>query len=244
MGRENSAQRQAILAAAITVFAERGRRGATIRLVGRRAGVNSALIYYYFENKETLFAEAIRHVLRGFLEHLGAWRQAFRGARDRLAWLVDGLFDYYSAHPDRMRLMAVVLTLQPELLGRTLNKFLPGRVLIPLEVLAEGVRRGELRPAHPLECWWSILSLCLFSLLFQPVLRQFRPPGLAVPPAGLAARREQILDLLERGLARPRSPAAARRKRSSPRNGTPAPDTGRTSGPRAKQLVQPEGERL
>ena len=218
MARENSAQRQAILAAAIPVFAEHGPRDATIRLVGRRAGVNSALIYYYFENKNNLFAEVIRHVLRGFLEHLGARRQAFRGARARLAWLVDGIFDYYSAYPERMRLVAVVLALHPELLSRTLNEFLPGRVLIPLDVLAEGVRRGELRPAHPLEYWWSILSLCFFGLLLQPVMQQLRPRGVPVPPAGLAARREQIIAVLEHGLAQtgPRGQSTTRRERTAP----------------------------
>lgn len=209
MARSESEQRRKIVEAAIPVFAERGRKGATIRMVGRRAGINSALIYYYFENKDTLFAEAIRHVLSGVLQHYQEQRRAMRGARDRLAWLVDGLFDYYSAHPDRMRLMSVVLTLHPELFGRTLESFLKDRPLVPLDVLAEGMHSGELRPAHPLEFWWSILSVCLFSLMLQPIAHRFHPAGMPVPTLDLAARREQILDLLVNGMALP-----MRRKKS------------------------------
>ncbi len=199
MSRATSAQRQAILAAAIPLFAERGHRGATIRLVGRRAGVNSALIYYYFDSKAGLFAEALRHVLGGFLEHLGARRPAFRGARARLAWLVDGIFGYYSAYPERMRLMMVALNLHPDLFGRALGTFLKGRRLAPLDALAEGMQQGDLRRAPPLELWWSILSLCLFSLMLQPVAHHFPAQGRPAAQADLAARREQILDLLEHG---------------------------------------------
>ena len=200
MARADSKQHGQILEAAIAVFGEHGRQGATIRLVGRRAGVNSALIYYYFENKETLFAEAIRHVLRGFLEHLQTRRRPLRGARDRLGWLVDGVFAYYSAHPDRMRLMAIALSLHPALFGRTLTRFLPGRALIPLDVLAEGMARGELRRAPPFDAWWSILGLCLFSLLLQPAVRHLSPPRPRPPALSLTGRRDQIVELLVRGL--------------------------------------------
>ena len=203
MARNESGQRRRILEAAIGVFAERGRKGATTRLVGRRAGVNSALIYYYFENKDTLFAEAIRFVLGGLLERMQAARRPFADARDRLGWLIDQLFDYYSVHPDRMRLMAIALSLHPELFGKTLSGFLPGQTLVPIEVLAEGLRRGELRPAHPLTIWWSIMGLCLFSLLLHPALPHFHPRGIELPKVDASIRREQILEMLLNGLVQP-----------------------------------------
>jgi len=203
MARSESEQRRRILEAAVVVFAQHGRRGATTRLVGRQAGVNSALIYYYFENKDTLFAEAIRFVLGGVLEQMRLARRPFADARDRLGWLMEQLFGYYSAHPERMRLMAIALSLHPELFGKTLSGFLPGQTLVPIEVLAEGMRRGELRRAHPLPVWWSIMGLCLFSLLLHPALPFFHPRGIPLPPMELPARRAQILDLLINGLALP-----------------------------------------
>ena len=203
MARSESEQRRKILEAAVRAFAEHGRRGATTRLVGRRAGVNSALIYYYFENKDTLFAEAIRFVLGGLLERMQAARQPFTDAHDRLGWLIDQLFGYYSAHPERMRLMAIALSLHPELFGKTLSGFLPGQTLVPVEVLAEGIQRGELREAHPLAIWWSIMGLCLFSLLLHPALPHFHLRGMELPKMDLPTRRTQILELLMKGLAQP-----------------------------------------
>ncbi|MBK5219844.1 MAG: TetR family transcriptional regulator [Thermoleophilia bacterium] len=53
------ASRQALLAAARTVFDEVGYERATTREIGERAGVDPALIARYFESKEGLFMAAI-----------------------------------------------------------------------------------------------------------------------------------------------------------------------------------------
>lgn len=212
MPRAASDQRTRILMAAVGVFAADGLEGATIRRVGRAAHVNSALIYYYFENKHDLFTEAIRFVLRGFLEHLAARRRTFRGARARMAFLVDGLFDYYSAHPERMRLMVQAINLHPDLLGRAVNAAVQaGSAIIPFDVLAEGMKAGELRAVHPRQAWMSILGMCLFSLLFRGV-----SDHLDATPIGrvdVAARRLEILDLLMDGFAVRRKPLAGRQRK-------------------------------
>lgn len=56
--------RGAILAAARGAFAQHGFRGATIRGIASRAGVDPALVHHYFGSKEDLFGAAIRLPLR------------------------------------------------------------------------------------------------------------------------------------------------------------------------------------
>ncbi|MFA4945625.1 MAG: TetR/AcrR family transcriptional regulator [Lentisphaeria bacterium] len=201
MARHDSAQRQRILEAAVGVFADHGLKGATTRLVGQAAGVNSALIYYYFEDKETLFTEVIRLVLRDFLEHLGQGRRPFSDARDRLGYLVDGIFSYYSSQPQRLRLMPVILSLPPDRFGRTVSELLRETPLpAPLAILAEGMAAGELRALPPLPAWWDILGLCLFNLHLNKIAPHLQLPApVRVPSA--TARRDAILDLLMAGLA-------------------------------------------
>ena len=59
-GKENGQEsRQKILGAALDVFYEAGFDGARMDRIAKRAGVNQALIYYYFQSKEGLFAELI-----------------------------------------------------------------------------------------------------------------------------------------------------------------------------------------
>ncbi|WP_300007191.1 TetR/AcrR family transcriptional regulator [Pseudonocardia sp.] len=56
--RDSAATRRALLAAARELFAAQGYEGTTVRAVADRAGVNQALLFRYFGNKEALFAEA------------------------------------------------------------------------------------------------------------------------------------------------------------------------------------------
>ncbi len=58
--RDAAATRGALLTAARELFATEGYDGTTVRAVAERAGVNQALLFRYFGNKEALFAEAVR----------------------------------------------------------------------------------------------------------------------------------------------------------------------------------------
>ena len=217
MARFDSAQHTQILEAAVPVFAEQGLDGAAIRKVGQAAGVSSAMLYYYFENKHTLFVEAVRFVMRGLVDHLAQRRHVFADGRDRLAFLVDGLFDYYGAHPARLHLMAVAFILHAEVLGQVIQGFVREGVLQPLEVLQEGVDRRQLKPLHPAQVWWSILGMCLFSMKVREVIRHVDTTALPVPLPDMARTRKQIISLLCEGLAMPRAGRRPRARRTGMR---------------------------
>ena len=56
---ETGASREAILKAARALFAQRGFRGTTMRAVGKRAGVDMALVHYFFGTKAKLFSASV-----------------------------------------------------------------------------------------------------------------------------------------------------------------------------------------
>lgn len=56
---ESGASRDAILKAARALFALRGFRGTTMRAVAKRAGVDVALVHYFFGTKAKLFAASV-----------------------------------------------------------------------------------------------------------------------------------------------------------------------------------------
>lgn len=77
--RERQARREAILAAAATVFAARGLEGATVEMVAREAEVAVGTIYLYFCSRDDLFlslmAERIGRLRARYLE-IGARKLA------------------------------------------------------------------------------------------------------------------------------------------------------------------------
>lgn len=66
--RDSSVTRQALLTAARELFATVGYDAATVRAVADRAGVNQALLFRHFGNKEGLFAAAMSGLAMAVLE--------------------------------------------------------------------------------------------------------------------------------------------------------------------------------
>ncbi|MBT9588056.1 TetR/AcrR family transcriptional regulator [bacterium] len=60
--------RERILEVAGPIFADRGRRDATIREIVQQAGVNQAAVNYHFRDKEGLYAEVLRHGVQTALD--------------------------------------------------------------------------------------------------------------------------------------------------------------------------------
>jgi AcrR family transcriptional regulator len=64
-----------LMQAALELFSERDFRTVTIKDIATLSGVNTALIYYYFESKEDLFRAAIEFAIKKALERYSQLRE-------------------------------------------------------------------------------------------------------------------------------------------------------------------------
>ena len=60
--------REKIIKVAFQVFVEKGYDGARMQEIAEKAGVNKAMIYYYFNSKELLFEKIITETLDSFFQ--------------------------------------------------------------------------------------------------------------------------------------------------------------------------------
>ena len=168
--RRNAKQRTAILEAAIRVFADRGGAGTTIRDIGRAAGLNSALLYYYFDNKEALFRAAVERVMSEFMERLRARPARFASGRDRLRFVVETGLGYYTEHPERLRLITVVIALHQDMFAAGIRHLVAEKRFTPLDVVEDAIRAGQWRSVDPMQAWWCIAGPCLLALHVTGIL--------------------------------------------------------------------------
>jgi AcrR family transcriptional regulator len=73
--RDPEARRQAILEAALAVFAEEGFAAAKLDDVADRAGVAKGTIYLHFKDKQDLFEQMVREAVSPVITHLEALAQ-------------------------------------------------------------------------------------------------------------------------------------------------------------------------
>lgn len=71
--REQGGKREAILRAAIDVFAAQGYGGASLRSIGAAAGVEKGHLTYYFRTKDDLLFEIVDDLHQRFVEGMARW---------------------------------------------------------------------------------------------------------------------------------------------------------------------------
>ena len=98
--------RAAILKSALEEFAHEGVTGARTDEIARRAGVNKALLYYYFKDKEGLYAAALDQVFTGLHDRVMAVLDNHALLpREKLLKYVEAHFDYIASAPVYPRLV-------------------------------------------------------------------------------------------------------------------------------------------
>jgi AcrR family transcriptional regulator len=94
-----------ILDAALVLFSERGFDGVSLRDIGERAGVNHAMIRYYFTNKMELWKHANDYLFSRLSTDLQAPYDPELSELDRAKSFIRRYVRYCAAHPEHARIM-------------------------------------------------------------------------------------------------------------------------------------------
>src|ERR1700674_304706 len=97
--------RAAILQAAAHEFAEHGIAGARTDAIAREAGVNKALIYYYFKDKETLYGAVLDDAFSGLKATVFRVLDSKLPPREKIITYVGTYFDFIASNQVYPKLM-------------------------------------------------------------------------------------------------------------------------------------------
>jgi AcrR family transcriptional regulator len=96
--------RDHILDAAESLFASKGFGPSTIKEIGARAGLNPALLYYYFGSKEELYQAVLRRLGERLVARGSAAFEAATPA-EAIRSLVNAQLEFLRAHPNVPKLV-------------------------------------------------------------------------------------------------------------------------------------------
>ena len=191
--------RAAILAAAEEVFAQAGLDGARIDAIAAAAGVNKALLYYYFKSKDGLYAAVIDDQFREFNRQALAVLEAPDPAGTVLLRYVSLYFDFISARRRYASLYQQLMTARGQPLERLVRKHLVPRNAAFKKLLERGMRTGEFRRVDARHTAMSVVSLIVFYFSAAPVLQALGHAD-AYDAASLGRRKRAVLDFIRHGL--------------------------------------------
>ncbi len=202
----------AILEAASREFAAEGVAGARTDAIARAAGVNKALLYYYFHDKEALYGAVLQHVLGDLLQQVSELLHSGGSARYRVLAYAATHFNFVAAHAEQRRIMQFEMMRagaghSPHF-ARLADVFFRPLMMILTALVEEGIGSGEFRKVHPQHCLQSMFSVIIFHFIALPILRTMTPVD-PLSPAALKQRRDAVLDFISGALFQDRDSAAA-----------------------------------
>ena len=133
---------------ALTLFAERNFASVTIKDIGTALGVNTALIYYYFNSKEDLFRAAIERAVKRAFVHFRELRLRHSNPADILS---DWLDNHIDLHDPIQKLVKVSLDYAglpielPEV-ERSIRQFYDEEYHTLTRCIQEGIDLGIFQP--------------------------------------------------------------------------------------------------
>jgi AcrR family transcriptional regulator len=201
--RDAAATRDALLAAAAELFAERGYDGVPVAVIAQKAGVNKAMINYHFGGKRKLYLAIVSATFADIIARVEALADSPRPAPEVLRELIAAIGELATRrHPHFCSMMLREVMAG----GKNLDSALiekPARVLGAVQrIIARGVADGEFRPVDPLLTHLSLVGSLVFffaTARFRERVLGAQRPRIAPPPP--AAYVEHMQELLSHGLA-------------------------------------------
>lgn len=131
--------------AAIKVFLEKGFDGTTTRDIAKEAGLNSALMNYYFRSKEKLFSCVFEEMLQLFFKGLLEVLNGQITLKEKISAVIDHDFEMFRKNPDLSNFIVHELHRNPD---RFFSAISFDKVLVHsvfAQQLNSAIENGEMR---------------------------------------------------------------------------------------------------
>ena len=171
--RDAQVTQQQILDAAEREFAKHGLNGARLSAIAKRAEITTAMIHYYFENKEGLYKAVLQRPLDEVQAMVDQLDLDHLSPEDALKKIIRVAIVYEAANPHRQMLWFQEASQNQGMYFKQGNWW--GLYEHLLRVLKRGMAQGCFRPLDPLLTLTHILSVCIFYFTVQENWKHLTP---------------------------------------------------------------------
>jgi AcrR family transcriptional regulator len=161
-----------IKAAAKTIFTQKGYAASRTRDIAEEAGINLALLNYYFRSKEKLFDMIMLESMQDFAHTIGGvFNDETSSLDQKIQSLVNNYIDMLMAQPDLPLFILSELRAHPSDL---IMKMGIKENLIKshfLKQIQEAILAGKIPPMHPLHFIMNMMGMIVFPFIASPILK-------------------------------------------------------------------------
>ncbi len=194
-----------ILNIAMQVFVEKGWHGTKMQEIADRAGVNKAMLHYYFRSKERLYSTIFRQL---FMKYMSSLSDSFQPEQDfasTLKQFINRFLDMLRDNPQLPMFVARELSEGGAIVQQCIRELVQdGKLQTPHKFIAEikkAEARGEIEPMEePVHFLFTLIGSCVYFFLAGPIIKPLFPGILSDSDDFLEKRKEAIFKHLYFGI--------------------------------------------
>jgi AcrR family transcriptional regulator len=189
----DGATRDRILAAAHRVFLRQGTAKARTQEIADEAGVNKALMHYYFGTKEALADAVFGAAVTQFMPRIFAiLADEAKSIEAKIRAVVREQVDFHLARPYLAGYVASEAHTQPERVQVVLRQVGTAPLGVLRRQLAAAAAAGEIRRISAEQFVVHLMALLVFPFIVRPVLETILGLDAARFPAFIEARKREL----------------------------------------------------
>lgn len=161
-----------IFKSAITIFHKKGLAGARMQEIADEAGINKAMLHYYFRSKQLLFEAVFK---KAFMQLAPQIHQVLN-SEDSLFEKIENFADKYISFVMENRFLPTFIIQElnnnPDFAIQFFSQAefpKPTNFLLQIE---EGIQNKTIRPVNPKQVLIDMFSLCIFPFVGLPLLKK------------------------------------------------------------------------
>ena len=166
----NSSTEEKIYEAARRVFVSKGMEGARMQEIADEAGMNKALLHYYYRSKENLFKAVFKDIFTKFFRKIGTALFSDAPVKDKLMLFIDEYVDLIQANPYVPQFIINEINRDPQMLKSLMfeSGIEPQKILLMFDKQANGETLKKIDPRHLVV---SIIGMLVFPIVARPILQ-------------------------------------------------------------------------
>lgn len=182
--RKDRNTEESILKAARKIFIKEGMSGARMQDIADEAGINKALLHYYFRSKEKLFETIFRETAQEFIPRVNEIFESETPLFEKIEIFCSEYILRMKANPFIPLFIINEINRQPdEFINKMFGNNRPNIQRLAIQI-TEASKAGLIKNIHPMQLIMNMLSLCIFPFLAKPMVQR------------LAGVNDELFDML------------------------------------------------
>jgi len=169
--QKDTTTEEKILAAARKVFTSKGMAGARMQDIADEAGINKAMLHYYFRDKDKLFEVIFHEEANKFFPKVNIIFESDAPLFEKIELFVNEYIDEMAANPYLpWFIMNEVNRDADQFFGKLWNTSSQPKPFKFLEQIEKEIKKGVIKRVNPVHLLINLLSMTIFPFIAKPMI--------------------------------------------------------------------------